>query len=274
MLARVDAKIVPRLGRGLARVTRVVRPWRVRPLTVVATVLVMSVVATGLWRLMRHEPGDLGGGSSTIWVGVHDGDSVPRYIDSSRAELAALTARDPQGQLYALVSFDRYLTPVEVQALAASVPALVTLRGYARVPLPHRQTERVTLAAGRVPEDLVADMTAAAGRKDVDAQTYSGLAENEADPLLRAIYRSNADVSQAEADGYRGACPCVFALLVRGSALALTALAHHADVRAVDPAPEVVETTGAVWSAPLPEQVDRVEPPPDDALLPSVAATK
>jgi hypothetical protein len=53
---------------------------------------------------------------------VHDGDSVPRYIEGSRAELAALTARDPQGQLYALVSFGRYLTPVEVQAVAAACP--------------------------------------------------------------------------------------------------------------------------------------------------------
>jgi hypothetical protein len=40
----------------------------------------------------------------------------------------------------------------------------------------------------------------------------------------------------------------------------------------VDPAPEVVETTNAVWAAPLPEQVDRVEPP-DDALMPTATAT-
>jgi hypothetical protein len=197
---------------------------------------------------------------------------VPRYIEASRAELAALTARDPQGPLYALVSFGRYLTPAEVQSVAASVPGLVTVRGYARVPLSHRQTERVNLAAGRVPEDLLADMTIAASRKDVDAQTYSGLAETEADPQLRAIYRSNADVSQAEADRYRAGCACVFAMLVRASALTLTTLARHADVRAVDPAPEVVETTGAVWAAPLPEQVDRVEPP-EDALMPTATAT-
>jgi hypothetical protein len=150
---------------------------------------------------------------------------------------------------------------------------LVTVRGYARVPLPYRQTERVNLAAGRVPEDILTDMTVAASRKDVDARTYSGLAETEADPQLRAIYRSNADVSQAEADGYRGGCACVFALLVRATALTLTALARHADVRAVDPAPEVVETTRAVWAAPLPEQVDRVEPPPDEALMPTATAT-
>jgi hypothetical protein len=272
-MARMDAIVVPRLARGLARISRAVRRWRVRPLTVVATVLVLAVVATGVWRLVRPEPGDGWQGSSSVWVGVHDGDSVPRYIDGTRAELAALTARDPQAQLYALVSFGRYLTPAEVQSVAASVPALVTLRGIARVPLPHRQTALIHPAAGRIPEDILADMTIAASRKDGDAQTYRRLAETEADPQLREIYRSNADVSQAEADGYRAGCPCVFALVVRGSAATLTALARHADVRAVDPAPEVVETTGTVWSAPLPEQADRVEPPADDALVPTPTAT-
>ena len=96
-LARVDAKIVPRLGRGLARISRAVRPWRVRPLTVVAAVLVLSVVghravAPGAARAGRPRRR-----TSTIWVGVRDGDSVPRYIDGSRAELAALTARDRAG---------------------------------------------------------------------------------------------------------------------------------------------------------------------------------
>jgi hypothetical protein len=104
-------------------------------------------------------------------------------------------------------------------------------------------------------------MTAAAGRKDVDAQTYSGLADDEADPLLRAIYRSNADVSQARptatAAAARACSPCW---------CAAAAGAHRAGPprrRAGGrPGAEVVETTGAVWSAPLPEQVDRVEPPP------------
>jgi len=150
--------------------------------------------------------------------------------------------------------------------------SLTMMIGVARLPLPHRQTQLIYPAAGRLPEDILADMAIAASRRDTDAQTYRRLAETEADPQLRSIYRSNADVSQAEADGYRGGCACVFALVVRATALTLTTLARHADVRAVDPAPEVVETTSAVWAAPLPEQVDRVEPP-DDALMPTATAT-
>ena len=145
------------------------------------------------------------------------------------------------------------------------------MRGYARVPLPRRQTERVVVAAGSLPGDILADMAAVAARKAVDAETYRALAAAEAGEALRAIYTSNAEVSQAEAEGYRGGCACVFALLVRGAPVALTALSGRSEVRVVDPATEVVTINDAVFAAPLPEQLDRVEPPVDDLSTPAAA---
>jgi hypothetical protein len=56
----------------------------------------------------------------------------------------------------------------------------------------------------------------------------------------------------------------VYALVVHGRPDALRELAGRAPIRAVDPAPEVVELGSAVFVAPLPEQADRVAPPPDD----------
>jgi hypothetical protein len=267
-LSRIDSRVVPRLARGLHRLTAATRRYRLRlrPLTVVATVLLLAVAATGVWRLVRPER-STSGGTSPVWVGVRDGDSVPRYLEASRAKLSALAAAQPDEPVYALVTFGRYLNPDQVRAVAAAVPDITPLRGYARVPLTGRQTERVMLAAARLPADLIADMAAVAARKDADADIYERMATDEAGAQLRDIYNSNARVSRAEATGYRTACACVFALLVRATPGALTALANQPDVRAVDPADNVAAPDDAVFAAPLPEQTDRVEPPADD--LPS-----
>jgi hypothetical protein len=266
-LTRLDQRVVPRLARGLYLFARTAGQWRVRPLTVVASVLVIAVAGTAVWRLVRTEPG-ASDGKSTLWVGVHDGDSVPGYVEAGRAELAALTAQAPLEPVFALVSFIRYLTPDQVRAVAATTTGLTTVRGYARVPLPQRQTERVELAAGRLPDDLLADMAIVATRKETETANYDRLADNEPAEHLRGIYRSNADVTEAEALAYRGGCACVFALLVRATPTALTALAGHGDVRVVDSAPDVGDVDEAVFVAPLPEQVDRIEPPPDEFPMP------
>lgn len=267
-LSRLDQRLVPRLARGLTRLARTVGRWHVRPLTVVATVLVIAVAGTAAWRLARAEPGT-SDGTSPHWVGVRDGDSVPGYVEAGRAELAALAAQAPVRPVYALVSFIRYLTPDQVRAVVATADDVASVRGYARVPLPQRQTERVELAAGRLPDDLLADMAIVADRKDTDTAAYDRLADNEPAEQLRRIYQSNADVSDAEAMAYRGGCACVFALLVRATPTALTALVRHGDVRVVDPAPDVDDADDAVFVAPLPEQVDRIEPPVDEFLPPA-----
>lgn len=266
LLGRLDSRVVPRLARGLHRLTGAASRRRVRPLTVVAAVLLLAVAATGVWRLVRPQRAT-SEGTSPVWVGVRDGDSVPRYLEASRAKLSALAAAQPDQPVYALVTFSTYLDPDQVRAVATIAPDVTSVRGYARVPLPRRQTERVTLAAARLPADLIADMALVADRKDGDATTYERLATDQLGAELRAIYDSNAKVSRAEADAYRSGCACVFALLVRATPGVLTVLADQPDVRTVDPADNVAAPDDAVFAAPLPEQTDRVEPPADD--LPS-----
>jgi hypothetical protein len=263
-LARLDAKVVPRLARGLNRVSFVARGARVPPLTVVAGLLALTVVGTAIWRSTRPEPGSQG--SSPTWVGVHDGDSVPGYLESSRARLAELTTQAPDRPTLALVSFAAYLTPDQVAAVVARVPELATVMAYARVPLPGRQTERVSLAANRLPGDLVSAMVAVANRKDGEARSNESLSSQQPPGSPQTVYASSAEVARAEAAGFRVACGCVFALLVRATPVALTALSRQPEVRAVDPAADVPNPDDAVFVAPLPEQTDRVEPPVDDAL--------
>jgi hypothetical protein len=134
------------------------------------------------------------------------------------------------------------------------------------VPLPGRQTERVTLSAIRLPDDLVAAMGRVAERKELDAARYTTLAQEQPEGTLRQIYTSNAEVSRAEATAYRDSCACVFAVVVRASAGALVALAEQAPVRAVDPATELNDPAGAVFAPPLPEQTDRATPPVDQVM--------
>ncbi|MCO1614913.1 hypothetical protein AB0F93_10665 [Micromonospora tulbaghiae] len=190
-------------------------------------------------------------------VGVTDGASIPAYLRAAGDELARLDA--PDG--YALVSFGDYLTPARAAAAldGARVSAVV-----ARVPLPGRQTEIVRIAALRLPQDVVAGMAGVATRKDREAADYrSRAAATTADPELRRVYDSGAEVAAREAQAYRAGCACVYAAVVGAAPDALRALAGRPGVRVVDPAPEVTRLDRTVFTPPLPEQRDVVRPPAD-----------
>ncbi|MEW2591664.1 hypothetical protein AB0893_14725 [Micromonospora aurantiaca] len=190
-------------------------------------------------------------------VGVTDGASIPAYLRAAGDELARLDA--PDG--YALVSFDGYLTPARA---AAALDGTRVSAVVARVPLPGRQTEIVRIAALRLPQDVVAGMAGVATRKDREAADYrSRAAATTADPELRRVYDSGAEVAAREAEAYRTGCACVYAAVVSAAPDALRALTARSGVRVVDPAPEVRRLDRTVFTPPLPEQRDVVRPPAD-----------
>jgi hypothetical protein len=270
-LHRLDQRVLPRLGRGLRRCYGALR--RLRPLTVTAVVGVVVVGATFAWR-MGEPAADGAGGGSAVRVGVRDGDSVEQYVAAGTAELARLTDQSPTEPLYALVSFSAYLSPQRVGALAPTPGAdLATIAAYARVPVPRRQTELVRLPATQVPDDLVAAMGNVADRKAQDVVDYRSRAKEAAGTPAEVLYESNADLAGREADAYRHACACVFALVVRATPTTLTTLSRRDGVRVVDAAPEAVELARTVFVAPLPEQVGVVAPPADDGLTVTVTPT-
>jgi hypothetical protein len=268
----MDEYVVSRVARLVSRMSVPAPRWRARPLTVLAVVLGLAVAGTALVPLLRPQPSGGSPGTSPVWVGVREGDSIPTYIELSKSRLAALGAQAPDRIVYALASLNRYLTPYDVASMMEAVAgsgagaALASVTAYARVPLPGRQTERVSLLAINPPSDLAHAMVTVADRKDEDADSYTAMAAAQPPGSLRDIYVSNADVSRAEASAYRSLCACVFALVVRGRAAALQALAAHTHVRVVDPATDIDSPAGAVFAPPLPEQEDRVAPPPDDGL--------
>ena len=227
-----------------------------------------AVLLAAVWVDRREPVGDRTVGEVTR-VGVATGDPIPAYLRASADELARLTAGSPPATgegTWALVSFSAYLTPQRLASTLGGVPVSAVV---ARVPLPGRQTEIVRIAAIRVPDDVVAGMGEVAARKDREAADYRARAaapSGAADPELRRVYDTGAQVSAAEAAAYRAGCACVYAAVVRSTPEALRGLAARPGVRVVDPAPEVLRLDRTVFTPPLPEQRDVVRPPADEGL--------
>jgi hypothetical protein len=202
--------------------------------------LVVVVSALVTLALSRHRPAPPDFGvTDVVRVGVSQGASIPGYLSDSRSRLAQLPAGTA---VYALVSFDGYLSP---DAVARALSGVETFQVYERVPLPHTQTAIVKIAVARLPGDLLAGMDAEAGRRADDAR------------------RTGDRVAAAEADRYRAHCSCGYAAVVRADAAALASLAGRPTVRAVDPAPAVTDPGRAVFLPPLPEQSGTAQPPDD-----------
>ncbi|MFD6567391.1 hypothetical protein [Micromonospora profundi] len=263
LLRQLDQRLLSLLTRTTTRLAdRSARPGL---LTWVALLSVGAVLGTAVWAADDRPVGDRTVGEVTR-VGVAEGDSVPGYLRSAAADLAALPSAAPTtgDGTYALVTLDEYLPPQRLAAVLADVGVSAV---FGRVPLPGRQTEIVKIPALRVPDDVVVGMAEVAARKDGEAADYrakaAALGGDTAERELRQWYATSAQVASAEASAYRTGCACVYAAVVRAAPQALRQVATRPDVRAVDPAPEVSRLDRTVFTAPLPEQRDVVRPPAD-----------
>ncbi|MEU8423636.1 hypothetical protein AB0C15_22450 [Micromonospora sp. NPDC048835] len=268
LLRQLDQRLLPPLTRAVARLGD--RPSRSGVLSWAAVLSAAAVLGAAVWAVDDDPVGDRTVGEVTR-VGVADGDSVPGYLRSAAADLAALPASAPAAEgTYALVTFDAYLPPQRLATVFGDVGVSTV---FGRVPLPGRQTEIVKIPALRVPDDVVAGMAQVAARKEAEAADYraraaavegDGVGERE----LREQYATGAEVAAAEAAAYRTGCACVYAAVVRATPVALRGVAARPDVRAVDPAPEVYRLDRTVFTPPLPEQRDVVVPPADTGPTP------
>ncbi|MFC4020275.1 hypothetical protein ACFOW4_20345 [Micromonospora sp. GCM10011542] len=267
LLRQLDQRLLPPLTRAVTRLGH--RSARSGVLTGAALFSTAAVLLASVWATTDQPVGDRTVGEVTR-VGVVDGDSVPGYVRSAAADLAALPTAAPAtgAGTYALVSLDAYLPPRQVAAVLGDVPVSAV---FGRVPLPGRQTEIVRIPALRVPDDVVAGMAEVATRKDAEATDYRSRAAavtgvDAEQRELRQVYASGAEVAAAEAAAYRTGCACVYAAVVRAAPEVLRTVAARPDVRAVDPAPEVYRLERTVFTPPLPEQRDVVLPPTDTGL--------
>lgn len=263
---RVDQKVVPRLGRifvalgayGTGR-------WQLRILTVLALTACAATLVTVVWASRGRAP-DAGAEARgpLVHVGVGQGQSIPQYVSSSRHELSVLLAQPiaAGGETYALVSLRSYLAPDRLTPVLGGVAVAEV---YARVPIVEAQAQIVRIPAFRIPEDVVSGMLTVASRKEAEAGDFRLLAAklshvDAAEERLRQNYLGGASVAALEASAYRSGCACVYAAVVRATPAALDQIAARPEVRAVDPAPEVIRIDQAVFLAPLPEQSHATRP--------------
>ncbi|GAB7047356.1 hypothetical protein [Catenuloplanes indicus] len=260
LLRRLDQRVLPPLGRGLARAGRT--PGRLRFLTGAAVAASTAVLLTAVWAADRPPPAGDDTVGDVVRVGVAEGGSIPGYAAESDAELAALGGTD---SAFALVTFTEYLAP---DRLAAALDGRAVAVVVGRVPLPGTQTEIVRIAVQRLPADLIGGMRVIAERKDREAADYRRLSakltgDSAPESELRTVYDSGATVAAAEATAYRDGCSCLYAAVIRATPAELSALAGRPEVRVVDPARELSRLDRAVLLPPLPEQDDVVKPPVD-----------
>jgi hypothetical protein len=251
------------LVEAAARLRRGAR--RLRGLVMVALLAAVAVTVATVWLIGRGGGGAAGGDTRTgdvVRVGVAAGASIPDYEQRSRAKLAGLVGGGGTGEVVALVTLRTYLTP---DRLTPVLDGAALTQVYARVPAAQLQTQIVRLDAYRVPDDVIGGMDRVAARKDSEAADYArlvaGLGAADSERELRAVYTSGQQIAAAEAAAYHAHCACVYAAVVRAAPAVLDRLAHRADVRMVDPAPEVRQLDRTVFLPPLPEQRDRVTPP-------------
>lgn len=212
-----------------------------RPLIVGAAVValvVAVVVAVGMANPPRK------GVLLSDRLGPEQGEQVAAYVERAAGSLGKA-----DGDRYALVSLTAELTPADAARLADGVR--VSQVSY-RVPMPRVQTPLVTVGVGAGSEALIRSAGYAAGQV--------GAASTDRGARINAVSASRIG----------SGCACVVALTVRAGTDRLIELEARPRVRAVEALP-VDAVFGRFAVAPLlPEQVDVVEPGPDDGeILPN-----
>jgi hypothetical protein len=226
----------------------------------IATGLAVAAAAALLVAIIRTAaPGPAGPGPAdeVVRVGVVEGQSVPGYLGTSRGELGALLhAPARPGDTWALVSLTAYFA---LAVLPGVLGGAAVAQVYARAPAGTAQTQVVRIPAHLLPGDVVAGMAVAAAVRERERADYAKLSReltggDPNDMRLRRAYADAAGAAGAEAVAYRQICSCVFAAVVRAAPAVLQRIAARAQVRVVDPAPEVRSLQQAEFRPPLPEE--------------------
>jgi hypothetical protein len=237
---------VRRLGRGASRLVGGFR--RLAGFSQFLVVLaVVAVVAAGVlaFRIVSAPDPSNVDSIDSVRVGPSDGTSIPAYVAASARSLAGLRGTAP---VVALVSFREYRTASSATALLSGSGAKLA---FARVPLAGLQTRLASFAVVNPATDLAAGLAALASARSAEA--------------ARSPDSAGAAVARKEAAAYRSGCACLYGAAIVAPPTALRAFALRVGVRAVEPAPSVVNVYQAVFLPLLPEQVSVVTPPPDSA---------
>ena len=265
VLRRLDERVLPPVGRVLARLARGGR--RLRFVRVGAVAVGVAVALVAVYAAGRVPASDDPSGTP-VNLGVLPGASIPKYVATSNNELQQLIADSAHlahpPRFFALVSFTAYLTPDQLTPVLTGLDMQVT-NVIMRVPS-KQQTQIIKVGASDIPQDVIRQMVATSMAKAQDVADYQSLltmvtGDTSDDRVLRSMYITGVAVSQAEATAYRQLCGCVYAAVVYATPGTLGKLAVRPGVRTVEPAPSEQLLDRAVFRPPFPDQHDLAEPP-------------
>jgi hypothetical protein len=209
---------------------------------------------------------DRAAGPDALVVGPARGEDVERYVRARLDALAEEAAARPRALAVAIVSFDRYLEPLEAESVLGGARALAA-RYRLPVDDPFAEEGVAALTRGRVgtPTGIAMALVPALQEEAVAAREQAGeldsLIDSADDPEFAETFRRDRNrlLAAAALVGERG-CACVYAVEVQAAMAELLALAERDEVRLVDPAPAGAD--GAIaFTALLPEETDRVGGP-------------
>jgi hypothetical protein len=168
-------------------------------------------------------------------LGPAPGTKVDAYIAATQKRARILSATAPDGTYVALISFSRYLTAQQAQALLGDLQVRKVL---AHVQLPAAEVLPIPIPS-TVVEDVGVTFDAVSKRKVRDRKEFINLAasitgQSTEEQQFKKFYLDAAATALKEANAYRKNCACLFAALVRGKARDLSAMPALPGVRAVD----------------------------------------
>lgn len=187
-------------------------------------------------------------------LGPESGELVATYLRTAAADLDHATGEAPR---WALLTPTEPLTPAAAAALAGGTR---TSRVLLRVPVTRVQTPLVAVE--------VADQHGAAALEAeiLGAQARAG------STLARAADTETGRPARVDAVAsarLRGGCACVVGVLLRGSPVALRAVAARPHARSVQPASAGAAYGRLAVSPLLPQQTRTVSPGADDGAVPA-----
>lgn len=188
-------------------------------------------------------------------VGPMIGDDVLTYVDEAERRLEVRAAGEPDEEVYAVVSFGAYRSPVEAAALL--IPGITAIKGFYRVPpRPREQTDLLEFAIGDgalVPEAVRAFEQRAAFRTG-EVRELDQVNTTTTDPAQHAYNSATAAQYRREAAALKQRCACLYGVAVQAKLRVLQELAGRTGIRLVDAAPANTDLELLTFAALLPEE--------------------
>lgn len=175
-------------------------------------------------------------GDDRTVIGPTIGAKVSDYAAEARRRLVDGSSGQPDAAAVAVVSFSRYRSPEQVRQLVGEA---AVVRIFYRPPVPLAEADPEASGEAEV-TDLVRDakkeFLRLAAEYDQKIKELQGVIDtNDHDPAQKAEDERERDRFRRKVRHLRGACECIYAVVVETKMRILVGLAGREGIRVVDP---------------------------------------